>query len=96
MTGRTLDDAGEAGAQAFAPVRQRRRPPLRAQHRVRRPRRSGAELGGRDPPHAAIETGLLEDRLGELRPRALASGRDVVDAERQVDDRVDRLGQVAR
>ena len=53
---------------------------LAAQHRVRRPRRAGAELGGRDPAHAAVEARLLEDRLGEVGPRAVALRGDVVDA----------------
>ena len=66
---------GEALAQAVAPVRQLGRALLGAQHRVRRPRRLRAELGGRDPPHAAVEPGLLEDRLGEVGPRAVARRR---------------------
>ena len=39
-------------------------------------------LGARDPAHAAAQARLREDRLGELRPRAVAVGGDVVDAER--------------
>ena len=79
-------EAAQALAQAVAPVRQLGRALLRAEHRVRRPRRPRAELGRRDPPDAAVEAGLLEDRLGELRPGAVAGRRDVVDAVGQRDD----------
>ena len=75
-------------AQPQAPVRQLRRPRmLRAEHRVRRPRRRPIELRGRDPPDAAVEPGLREDRLREVGPRAVAVGGDVVDAVRQVEHR---------
>ena len=85
----------EALAQALAPVRQLRRALLAAQHRVGGPRRLRAELGGRDPPHAAVEARLLEDRLGEVGPRAVAGGGDVVDAERQLEHRRRRLREMA-
>ena len=42
------------------------------------------ELRGRDPPNAAVEPGLLEDRLGEVRPRAVTVRGDVPQPCRQV------------
>ncbi len=60
----------EALPEPVAPVRQARRlGPLAAEHRVGGPRRRAPELRRRDPPHARVEPGLLEDRLGELGPR---------------------------
>ena len=47
-------------------------------------------------PHAAVEPGLLEDRLRELRPRAVAAGGDVVDAEREQRHPWHRFGEVHR
>ncbi len=68
---------------------------LAPQHRVGRPGRRPAELGGRDPPHGAVEARLLEDRLGELGPGAVAFGGDVPDALRQLDQLPGRLGEMA-
>src|SRR5438874_2170674 len=51
-------------------------------------------LGARDPPHAAVEAGLVEDRLRELGPRALAGRGEMPDAVRQLDERANRLRQV--
>ena len=45
-------------------------------------------------PDAAVEAGLLEDRLGELGPGAVAGRRDVVDAVRQLDDGRHRRGEM--
>ena len=74
----------------------RGRPSSLAQHRVRGPRRAGSVLGGRDAPDARGQTGLREDRLGEIGPGAVAGGGDVVDAEGQMHDLLRRLGQMAR
>ncbi len=70
---------------------------LAAENRVRRPRRRTLELGRRDAPHAAVEPGFLEDRLGEVGPRALAVGGDVPQALRQVcvDERSRRVREMA-
>ena len=78
-----------------APVRQRRRALLAPQHRVGRARRRTRELGRRDPADAGVETGLLEDRLGEVGPGRVAVGGDVVDAVRQEQDLTRRGGEVA-
>ena len=61
------------------------------------PRRPRAELRRRDPPHPAVEPRLLEDRLGEVRPRAVAGRGEVPDAERRrrVDELARRRGQMA-
>ena len=72
---RAASEPRQALAQPVAPVRQLGRALLRAQHRVRRPRRLRAELGRRDPADAAVEAGLLEDRLREVGPRAVAARR---------------------
>ena len=94
---RLAAQAIETGAQTLAPVRQPRcAVTLAAQHRVGRPRRGTAELRGRDPAHTTVETRLLEDRLGEVRPRAVAVGRDVPDAARQVDELSNRRREVTR
>ena len=89
---------GETGPQAVAPVRQLRGALLAAEDRDRRPRRLRAELRRRDPPHPAVEPGLLEDRLREVGPRAVAGRREMPDPERgaAVDQRARRLGEVAR
>src|SRR5262245_43251178 len=84
--GRLAAELLDALAQPVAPVRQTRRTAFRAEDRVRRPRRLRAELLRRDPPHAAVEARLVEDRLREVGPRAVSVRRDVVDAERQLDD----------
>src|SRR5664279_3646954 len=68
---------------------------LAAKHRVRWTRRRAVELGGRDTAHAAVEPGLLEDRLGELGPRAVTLGCDVPDPARQADELARRGGQMA-
>ena len=77
----------QALAQALAPVRQLRR----ARSRCAAPSTPGRGAGApnsarRDPADAAVEARLLEDRLREVGPRAVAGGGDVVDAERQLDD----------
>ena len=69
--------------------------PLAAQDRVRGTRRWAAQLGGRDPADPAVEAGLLEDRLGELGPGALAARRDVVRAVRKLEDVLRRLREMA-
>src|SRR5512144_3152728 len=85
IRGRLAVHFGEAGAQPLAPVRERRSSrPLTAQHGVRGPRRRSLELDRRDPPYAALEPGLLEDRLGELRSRAVACGCYVPQTLRQI------------
>ena len=88
-------ESAEALAQALAPVRQLRGALLAAQHRVRGARRARAELGSRDPADARREACLLEDRLGEVGPRAVAGRRHVVDAERQLEHAVRRVCEVA-
>ena len=71
----------EAGAKPVAPVRELRRAgSLAAQDGVRRPRRRTLELRGRDAPHARVEARLLEDRLREVGPRAVAVRGDVPEA----------------
>ena len=73
-------EAFEAGAKAFAPVGEARRVfALAAKDGVGGPRRRAAELRGRDRHDAAFHPGLVEDRLCELGPCALAVGRDVPD-----------------
>src|SRR5690242_17074774 len=68
----------EALTQAFSPVRQPWRLRLFAtEDRVGGPRCRTTELGGRDRHHPALELRLLEDRLRELGPRALAVCRNV-------------------
>src|SRR6476469_10059238 len=80
----SLGQALETLLQPLAPVRQLGGAALAAQNRVRRPRRARAELGRRDAPDARVEARLLEDRLRELRPRAVAARGDVVRAVREV------------
>src|SRR6187401_3802638 len=85
IRGRLAVNFGEAGAQPLAPVREYGSSrPLTAQHGVRGPRRRSLELGRRDTPYAALELRLLEDRLGELRPRAVAGGSYVPQTLRQI------------
>src|SRR5438105_7195923 len=86
---------GQAGAQALAPVRELRGALLAPQHRVRGPGGAGAELRRGDPADARREPGLLEDRLREVGPRAVATSRDVVDAIRQADDLLGGLREMA-
>ena len=94
----TSQSARSRSRQARSPSRQcgqaRRVGALAAQHRVRGPRRRTAELRGRDPAHAAVEAGLFEDRLGELRPRAVAVGGDVPEPARQLDELARRRGEM--
>src|SRR5204862_2283623 len=79
--------ARQALAKPLAPVREPRRLRLlAAQHRVRRPRRGASQLLRRDRHDAAFELRLLEDRLRELGPGALAVGGGMPDPERQPDD----------
>src|SRR5262249_50618306 len=68
---------------------------LAPQDRVRGSLRLRAPLVARDPANAARQARLLEDRLGELGPGAVAVGGDVVDAERQLEDLLDRGGEMA-
>ena len=84
----------EAGSQALAPVRELAAHPLAAQDRVRGTRGRTAELSGRDPADAATQAGLLEDRLGELGPRAVARRRDMADAIRKLEDFLRRLREM--
>src|SRR5262245_10123247 len=75
-----ITEEGKAGAEAIAPVwQQRRARPLGAKHRRRRSRRDGTELGGGDPADAALDSRLLEDRLGEIGPRAIPSGGEMIE-----------------
>ena len=69
---------------------------LAAQDRVRGPRRRAAELRRRDPPDAAVDARLLEDRLGELGPGAVAVRCEMPDAARPiaVDELARRGGEV--
>src|SRR6266511_316995 len=89
-------EAVEAGSQALAPMgKDRRLRLLASQHRVRRAWGERSEVGGRDSTHSAVQPGLLEDRLGEVGPRAVALRRHVVDAEGQLDDPSRGLGEMA-
>ena len=81
-------DPREAGTEPVAPVREPGRlRVLAAQHRVRGPGCRARQLGRRDPPHAARQPGLGEDRLGEVGPGAVALGGDVVEPVREPDER---------
>ena len=71
------------------------RPAARSEHRVRGPRRRPAELRRRDPANAAVDAGVFEDRLGEVRPRALAVGGDVPEPARQLDELARRRREMA-
>src|SRR5262245_58878306 len=78
---------GEAGAKPLAPVRKGRcAGTLTAEHRVRGPGSASFQLCGRDSADTAIDACLLEDRLREVGPRAVASGSDVPEAPRTVLD----------
>src|SRR5579884_2168462 len=92
--GLSVREPSQAFPQPFAPVRQLGCAAFAAEDRVRGTRRLRAELGGRDPSHARRQRRLLEDRLGELGPRAVAGGGHVVRAVRQLEDGFRRLGQV--
>src|SRR5215210_5390159 len=93
--GRSLvPQAAQTVAEALAPVEQLGCALLSPEHRVGRSRREGAELGRRDSANPAGEPGLLEDRLGELRPRAVPAGRDVIGALRKIEHVARRLGEV--
>src|SRR5436190_17126676 len=74
-------DRGEALGEAVPPVGKLGSSLFAAQDRHRGPRRAGAELRRRDSPHVARKTSLLEDRLGEISPGAVAARRDVPEAE---------------
>src|SRR5207253_9693947 len=88
-------EALEAGAQAVAPVwKTRRVVPLASQHRVRGTRRRPPQLLRGHAPHAAAHSRLLEDRLRELGPGALALRRYVPDPRRTLHDLPQRLRQV--
>src|SRR5262245_44880211 len=85
-------EAHEARAKTFPPVREARRPgPLAPQHRIPRARRGPAEVGRRHSAHPALEPRLLEDRLGELGPGAVAGGGHVPDAAGELEKRPCRL-----
>src|SRR5205823_11620692 len=93
--GSLVADPHEALAQAVVPVWKTRRLRLLApQDRVRGPGSRSPELGRRDPANPTREAGLLEDRLGEIGPGAVAVGRDVVEAVRQLDDAPRGLGEM--
>src|SRR5262249_38723377 len=68
---------------------------LAAQHRVRGPRRRPPELRRADPAHAAVEARLLEDRLREVGPGAIAGGGEMPHALRLFDELANRDGEVA-
>src|SRR5678816_3006077 len=87
-------ESGEAFAEPVPPVRERRRTLFAPQHRVGRAGRRGTEVGRGDSIDPAVEAGLLEDRLGEVGPGAVAVRGDVVDAVRQVEERTRRPGEV--
>src|SRR5262245_18962105 len=72
---------GEACAKTLAPVRKDGRAgTLAAEHRVRGPGSASFQLHGRDSADTANGARLLEDRLREVGPRAVASGSDVPEA----------------
>src|SRR5262249_11284348 len=82
---RRLDETclqpGEALAQPVAPVRELRCiRALAPENGVRRPRRGPLELRSGDAANGAVDPGLLEDGLGELRPGAVSRCRQVPDA----------------
>ena len=81
-----------AGPRASAAAR--RALALAAQDRVRRPRRRAAQLLRRDRKDAAVDPGLLEDRAGELEPRALPFGGQVPGAVGKLEQLTGRLGEV--
>src|SRR5436305_1894898 len=87
--------SSQAGAKAFAPMREFWRAVLAAQDRVSRTRGLRAELLRADPADARREAGLLEDRLREIGPRAIAPRGHVVGAVRQPHDLPRRLGEMA-
>src|SRR3954465_3950498 len=98
-TSRSADRArietNEACAQPLAPVRQLGGALLAPEDRVRRPRRARAELCRRDAADARGETGLLEDRLREVGPGAVAARSDVIGAVGKRHHLLRRLGEVA-
>src|SRR4051812_24373116 len=80
-------DLAKALAEAVAPVGEARRVrALAAEHRVGRARGGAPQLDRRDRADAALDARLLEDRRGELEPRALPLRRDVPDPFRQLDE----------
>ena len=85
IRGRLAAHLREARPQALAPVRKLRGArSLAPEHGVRGPRRGARELRRGDTPDRAVDARLLEDRLGEVRPRAVAVGRDVPEPLRKV------------
>jgi hypothetical protein len=89
-------DADEEGLQPLTPVGQARDVRmLTPQHGIGRARRRPSELLRRDAPHPATHTGLVEDRLGELGPCAVAFGREVTGALGPIEHVPDSRGQVA-
>ena len=74
-------------------MREGGRPLLAAQHRVGGARRRSAELRGRDPAHAGAEPGLLENRLGELGPCAVARSGEMPDTPWELEELRHRTGK---
>ena len=68
---------------------------LAAEDRVRRPQRGAIELLARDAADSAVEAGFLEDRFGELGPRAVALGGHMPEAAGQLEQLRRRLCEVA-
>ena len=69
---------------------------LGSEHGVGRASGGTAELLRRDPTNDAVDAGFREERFGEVCPRAVAVGRDVVDAEREIDDVSRHRGEMRR
>src|SRR5262245_46124987 len=71
IRGRLARHLGEAGPEPLTPVRKPRGIAMLASgHRVRRSWDRTLDLGGRDASDPTVEARLLEDRLGEVGPRA--------------------------
>src|SRR5215207_11207473 len=86
---------GEACPQPLAPVRKPRRAvALAPENRICRPCRGPRELGSGDPPHAAVDAGLLEDRLREVGPGTVALRREMPDPALAVEQLPGRRGQM--
>src|SRR5439155_10446357 len=66
-----------------------------AEDGVRRSRSGARELGARDPANAALDAGLIEDRLRELGPGAVARGGDVPDPAGPLDQHTHSLREMA-
>src|SRR6266536_5655288 len=69
--------------------------PLASEDGVGGPRRGPTELGRRDPTHTTFDARLLEDRLGELGPRAVALRGHMPDPLWQLEQVACRLGEMA-